>query len=207
MEKNGERPDRRPASELRLILKNGSLWKGANYKRGLNPSLRFPCEGIRARRRTQFPPHLRITADVHRNRKVVGACGAGAVPMWHRGKIQNLGTLQKVRSRHSGCAFAPVIFRDCQRREWLHGAAQLRGTTMRSAAGKVCLSLTFLVTGSSFASLARAQQEEVCGAARAADGQRLSLARTHHIIQGDAQRARQRTRLRGFGMPTVLMAS
>jgi subtilase family serine protease len=40
----------------------------------------------------------------------------------------------------------------------------------------------------SFAAVARAQQEEVSSdVGRTVDGQRLSLARTHHIIHGDAQ--------------------
>jgi subtilase family serine protease len=59
---------------------------------------------------------------------------------------------------------------------------------MRRAKSKVCLVVTLLVAGLSMGEVARAQQEE--GRASdvgVVDDHRLSWARTHHIVQGDAQ--------------------
>ena len=78
---------------------------------------------------------------------------------------------------------------------------------MRNAASKVGLGLTLLAVSLSTGETARAQQEEASsGVARMLDGQRLSLARTHHIIEGHAQTGPTAYSPR-FGMLTVLMPS
>ena len=60
---------------------------------------------------------------------------------------------------------------------------------MRIAVGKVGLGLTLFAMSLALGEAARAQQQEETSSsdARTVNGQRLSGARTHHIIQGDAQ--------------------
>ena len=103
MEKCGARPDRRPASELRLILKNGSLWKGAGGNCGIPVLFVVPSESHSPAAPDVIPPC--IFADVRRNRKVVAAHRA----LFQFGARQTR-TLSTVPPHYSRLISPPILF-------------------------------------------------------------------------------------------------